>query len=106
MLAPRQTGRPPPSLSDSTRRTAVDCRWVFAGAVARELVVVLVAATVSQRGGGRHPRGLLPALSALLDGEEMGWSRGDVIVLSRPGIVGGDVEGLAETSPTLPGDRG
>jgi len=101
MLAPRHTGRVLLSVSERTRRTPVECRWVT-----RELVVT-VDVDVSRRGGGRHPRGLLAALSPLPDGDGDSCIRGEVIVLKLPVMVGGDVHGLEEPSATaLPGDRG
>jgi len=100
MFAPPQTGRLLVSVSDRTRRSPVEWRWVTPAA--REPVAV---DAVSLRGDGLHPRGL-PAKSALLDGDGDSCSRGEVTVLSLPDVVGGDVQGLTEPSVMLAGDRG
>jgi len=103
MLAPRQTGRLLLSVSDCrTRRTPVECRCITAAARVPPGTVDVV----SLRGGGLHPRGLPPALSILLDGDITNFSRGELTVLRLPVIVGGDVQGLADLSATLAGDRG
>ena len=99
MFAPRHTGRLPPSVSDRTRRTVVDCRWPAAPAAAR------VPATVAlSRRGARHPRGLTEP--STLAPDEESWSRGELTVLSLPIIVGDDVRGLVGRSQTPAGERG
>ena len=101
MFAPRQTGRPPPSVSDITRRTVVDCRC---DAPPRDpTTAVAVVDALSRRGVRPPPRGLTEPSRP--DGES--WSRGELTVLRVPPIIVGDeVRGLAGRSQTPAGDRG